>query len=416
MRAIARPVGVFAGDVGVVVAGGDADDDRLGRGQPHVVDQDRLAWVGGAEVGHRRVVEQHRVEGVAGVQAAAEQVAAESIVGEHQPQRVADEVGYRLQARSCEAHQLGDHFPVIEPGGMLDQPRGDVVAGVGALERDEVGQRGGEGVHAVRGGAVAVEACLRAGGDLAHEVLGAAEYLCEHGQHQREGVLGCQVGSARGEDSVDQSGRDPFDARVHRVQVDALDGGDRRCPVAGVLGSAGVPRGRTPFHHRPQRAVTGNALLPRPRIGGKVLWIVQDPHGRVVAEHQRRGDARRELHRRQRPVPLPQRSIHRVRIAAEALAVDRHAGLAGIDGRAMDNRTGQRHSIEMGVWNRCHRLRGIARITWQPINTVPPVSASQKWIRIPKNPPTHNDNKPGIHPFGGTNRDRPGPVSNRWLP
>ena len=110
--AVALPV--LGGQRGVVVGGGEADDDRLVLGQPHAGEVDVLRRVGHREVGQRRVGPQDLVDRVLDLQVAAGQVAGEPVVGQQQPQAVHDEVLRGLGAGAQEGEDLVHHLLVRE--------------------------------------------------------------------------------------------------------------------------------------------------------------------------------------------------------------------------------------------------------------------------------------------------------------
>ncbi|MBU3065704.1 hypothetical protein KO481_29780 [Nocardia sp. NEAU-G5] len=100
-----------------------------------------LPRIGHAEIRHRRILEQHLVERVPGGETAGEKTAADSVVGQDQQQRIGDEVQHRFDAGAVEGHELLDDLPIVEFGRVLDQSGGDVVAGFGVLEGNQLGER-----------------------------------------------------------------------------------------------------------------------------------------------------------------------------------------------------------------------------------------------------------------------------------
>lgn len=128
-------VGHIAGtDRRIVVAGGHADHHRLVCRQPDIVDQNRLARIADAVVGHGRIVEQHLVQRVSGRQTSVQHVRREPVVGQHQQQGVRDEVLHRFDSRPVQRHELVQHLFVVQPHRMFHQPAGDIVARLGALD------------------------------------------------------------------------------------------------------------------------------------------------------------------------------------------------------------------------------------------------------------------------------------------
>ena len=83
-----------------------------------------------------------------------------------------------------------------------------------------------------------------------------------------------------------------------------------------------------------------------------MLGIVEDPHRGVVADHQRGGHARRQLHRHQRAVPSAHFAIDAVRVGGEFRRVQRHPWAVGIDRRAVNDRAGLACTRDCGVLKR----------------------------------------------------------------
>lgn len=216
-------------------------------------------------------------------------------------------------------HQLVLEFLVGQPGGVLDQPRRDVVVGAAALERDQLHEGRRQflvGTHRV----LAVEDRRHGGGDGVADSRRAAEQLVEQQQRQQLGVVAQQVGPAQLAEPVDQVVGD----RLH-VTPDPRGVEPRQTVHHGLAEpqmhrAVGEQTARPVRHHRQHRAVQADTALvqglPAAGVTGEQLRVLQHPQRHLVPDDQRGVHTGGELHRTGRGV-FPQPVVDLVRIGGE---------------------------------------------------------------------------------------------------
>ncbi|WP_458794096.1 hypothetical protein [Nocardia elegans] len=228
----------------------------------------------------------------------------------------------RFDPGAEQADQLVDDLLVVETAVVCDQPRGDVVARVGALAIGMFLQCGGQ--HPVARGRVA--GCVEDGGHPGRHPLGDIRFDAQHrvqvGRHQRMDVLGEQIGVAVGAEGVDQRHRDLLDDRVHRVQIHPIDGGDVGGAKTRMLGTRIAQRIRAPLEHRQNRAVGRYGALPGTRVGREMLGIVEYADGGLIADHQCGRHSGGELDRSEGAVVAAHSVVSAARVGGEFLGVD----------------------------------------------------------------------------------------------
>ncbi len=316
------------GQRGIAVGRGEADDDRcvgLGHHSPEVHVLHRV--VGGV-VGDGRLVPQHVVDRLPDQQPG---VAPAGVGRQQQEQGVADEVALGFHAGAHQHDELVLEFLVGEPGGVLDQPGGDVVAGPAALEGDQLHQAGGEFLVGAQG-VLAVEDRRHGAGEGVADVRRAAEELVEQQQRQQLGVVVEEVGPASLAELVDEVVGDGLDVTADAGDVEpgqAVRDGLAQPQVHGAVGEQAVGPVR---HHRQHRAVQPDApfveCLPAAGVPGEERGVLQHAQRHLVADDQGGVDAGGEFDRSGRSVGA-QPVVDLVRVGGERRVVHGASGAGG---------------------------------------------------------------------------------------
>lgn len=193
---------------------------------------------------------------------------------------------------------------VVQPGGVLDEPGGEVVRGFAAAALDEPGQRVEHiGVARDRGR----RAPRHVAGGLDHPVvvlLGHADDRARHHHRQPLGELADQVGTALLAELVDEPVAVAVDVAADPAGVDAGHAVGDRAAQALVGGAVGEHTHRLPGEDRGQRVVRGDAAVlegpPPAGVAGElrgrtghvqVLAVSEDQPGGHVPVEQHGGHA-----------------------------------------------------------------------------------------------------------------------------
>ena len=208
---VARP-DVAAAELGV--AGGPAAGDVLGGG----------------------VLPEHLVHRLGDAVPAAGEGGGEPVVGEHQPQGVADPVGGRLVAGGHHDHQVLDDLLVGEARRVSASIRdGDVVRRASACGRPAAAPwtRRGAAARRARRSPPSIMS-LMAGDQAGVLLVGEAVEPGQDAHRQQRRVVGDQVGLALGAEGVDQLVRELLGVTAQFERVDGLERvADHRGALAG---------------------------------------------------------------------------------------------------------------------------------------------------------------------------------------
>lgn len=280
MRAPAGGDGAGCQAVGGGVGCGVGDQDELVGHDPRAVEVDVLAREVRRVVRHRRLVPQDILDGVLRGERAAGQGAVVGVVGQHPRQRVGDQVGGRLVPGAHGEHDLVQDLLRAQAGRVVHEPGRQIDSALLRLEGDQLRDVLLE-VRVRPGRFLRADGLHQPGerGDEAVAVgVGHPEQVVEQHQRQRAGVLPDQVDVAVGREGADQGVRGVGDLGTQPVRFDAREAVDDHGPVAGVDRAVVEQWVGAPLHHRQDRTVGRQRLLPLARIlrpGRRVLEQVQ---------------------------------------------------------------------------------------------------------------------------------------------